>query len=217
MRALAKSLLLAPGRRPFRIRLGLFRGLRLAIDPACETTLLLGLYEVETAPLLRRSARHMRSMIDVGAGYGEMTAWALRHAMVEKVLAYDPKPERWPVFQTNMELNGVSNDSRLVAVADYFPGEPGSEDLLLSLPEPVLMKLDVDGAEFAVLHQIRRVLQQRRFQVLVETHSLELDGDCRCFLAELGYHVRTVPQAWWRRWIPERRPIGFNQWLWAER
>jgi predicted RNA methylase len=217
MRSIIKRILLGAGRRPRRIWTGLFGGLRLSIDPASETTLLFGLYESETIPFLRRAGRTMKTMIDVGAGYGEMTAWALKHSSTEKVLAFDPKPERWPVFRENMALNGFSDDARLVPVADFFPGNVASEEMLLSLPEPVVMKLDVDGAEMDVLEAIGGVLRRRRFALLVETHSEELDSRCRKFLEDLGYKVTVISQAWWRKWIPEQRPIGFNRWLWAEK
>jgi precorrin-6B methylase 2 len=217
MKSTLKKIIFGNGRRPFLVRCGLFRGLRLSIDPACETTLLLGLYEAETSALLRRAGRTMKSLIDVGAGYGELTAWALSQPNTERVMAFDPKPERWSVFRENMALNGFLDDTRLVPVADFFPGNVASEEMLLSLPEPVVMKLDVDGAEMVVLEAIGGVLRRRRFALLVETHSEELDSRCRKFLEDLGYKVTVISQAWWRKWIPEQRPIGFNRWLWAER
>ena len=217
MKSIIKKMFLGSGRQPRRVWTGLFRDLRLSIDPASETTLLFGLYEVETIPFLRRAGRTMKTMIDVGAGYGEMTAWALRQSNTARVLAFDPKPERWPVFRENMALNGFSDDARLVPVADFFPGKVANEEMLLSLPEPVVMKLDVDGAEMDVLEAIAGALRQRRFALLVETHSEDLDASCRKLLQDLGYKVAMIPQAWWRKWIPEQRPIGFNRWLWAEK
>lgn len=156
-------------------------------------------------------------MIDVGAGYGEMTVWALRQPKMERVLAFDPKPERWPIFRTNMELNGYTSDPRLSAFEEFFPGDESIINSLASLPEPVLLKIDVDGAELDVLRAIPGFLSSKRVFLLLETHSAQLDADCRSFLEDLGYAVVIVPQAWWRRFLPEQRPIGFNRWLWAER
>lgn len=195
---------------------GLYGGLRLFIDSSCEITLLLGLYEAETTPFLRRAGGVMRSMVDVGAGYGEMAAWALKHPNVEKVLAFDPKLERWPIFQENMSLNGFRDDPRLLIYQDFFPGSESVVVSLLALPEPVLIKIDIDGAELKVLHEIHDFLSQKRIFLLLETHSKSLDTECRRFLECLGFVVNSVPKAWWRRFAPERRPIGFNQWLWAK-
>jgi len=217
MKSTLKKLLLGSGRRPCRIWTGLFGGLRLSIDPATETTLLLGLYEAETTPFLKRAGRRMRSMIDIGAGYGEMTAWALKQPHTLRVLAFEPGAARWPIFRTNMELNGFADDARLLPVADLFSGNADQAAMLLSLPEPVLMKLDVDGAEMEVLKSVGSVLRQRNFFLLVETHSVELDCDSRSFLESHGYRVTEISQAWWRTILPERRPTGFNRWLWAER
>lgn len=217
IKALFKKVVFGEGRRPCRIHRGLFRGLSLSVDPASETSLLLGLYEAETLPFLRKAGRGMKSMIDVGAGYGEMTAWALMQPHTERVLAFDPKPERWPIFRTNMELNGYASDPRLSAFEEFFPGDESIINSVGSLPEPVLLKIDVDGAELDVLRAIRGFLSSKRIRLLLETHSVELDADCGSFLEELGYGVAVVPQAWWRRFIPEQRPIGFNRWLWAER
>lgn len=217
IKALFKKVVFGEGRRPCQINRGLFRGLSLSVDPASETSLLLGLYEAETLPFLRKAGRSMKTMIDVGAGYGEMTAWALRQPTTERVLAFDPKPERWPVFQQNMELNRYARDPRLSAFEDFFPGNEDTIASLSSLPEPMLLKIDVDGAELDVLRAIRGFLSSRRVFLLLETHSEELDAECGSFLEELGYDVAVVPQAWWRRFIPEQRPIGFNRWLWAQK
>ncbi len=214
MKRLTKRLLFGEGRRPCRIRLGLFRGLRLSVDPSCETSLLLGLYEAETTSALRKMGERARAVIDVGAGYGELTAWALKQRSVERVCAFDPKAERWSVFRENMELNGFAQDARLSAECDFFPGP--SSAWVSSLPEPVLVKIDVDGGEMKLLQDLRGVLQRKKFDLLIETHSEELDLGCRTLLEECGYQVRIIPQAWWRRWIPERRPVGFNRWLCAD-
>jgi hypothetical protein len=116
-----------------------------------------------------------------------------------------------------MELNGYASDPRLSSFEEFFPGDESIINLLASLPEPVPLKIDVDGAELDVLRAIRGFLSSRRVFLLLETHSEELDAECGSFLEELGYDVAVVPQAWWRRFIPEQRPIGFNRWLWAER
>lgn len=214
-----KKLLLGSGRRGRRIPFGLYRGLTLSIDPASEMGLWLGLYEAETTPWLRSAGRRACSLIDVGAGYGEMTAWALRQPRIEKVLAYDSKPQRWMVFRENLAHNALTGDQRLSAVEGWFLGGDDDERSLAAvqaLPEPVLLKVDVDGGEEAILRKLQEVLRAKQMFVLLETHSEDLDRACRDLLAQAGYKVGRIAPAWWRRVVKERRPIGFNQWLVAE-
>jgi len=220
MKSFLKHALLGHGRTGRRIPFGLYRGLTLSIDPASEMRLWLGLYEAETTSWLRAAGRQARSLVDVGAGYGEMTVWGLSQPIMKKVLAYDSKPERWPVFRENLALNGLPGDRRLSAVEGMFLGGEDDERSLAALqalPEPVLMKIDVDGGEEAILQKIAQVLPAKRMLVLIETHSEALDRACRQLLTEGGYHVRSIKPAWWRAIIKEHRPIGFNQWIVAER
>jgi precorrin-6B methylase 2 len=214
MNSFLKHALLGHGRKGRRIPFGLYRGLTLSIDPASEMGLWLGLYEAETTSWLRAAGRQARSLVDVGAGYGEMTVWGLSQPVMEKVLAYDSKPERWPVFRENLAHNGLTGDRRLSAVEGMFLGGEDDERSLAALqalPDPVLMKIDVDGGEEAILQKLGQVLSAKRMLVLIETHSEAFYRACRQFVSEGGYNVRSIATAWWRRVVWERRQIGFNQ------
>jgi hypothetical protein len=79
------------------------------------------------------------------------------------------------------------------------------------------LKVDVDGAEMLVLEGARKVLSQGDVDVLVETHSAALERQCIEFLSHCRYRCAVIPNAWWRRLIPEQRPIEHNRWLWATR
>jgi precorrin-6B methylase 2 len=215
-----KQLLFGRGRRGCKIPLGLYRGLVLSIDPSSETMFFFGLYEAETTRWLKNAGRRSRSLIDVGAGRGEMDVWGLQLPRMERVLAYDASPDRWPIFRENLRLNGLTGDPRLTAVEGYFPaqGDPQNLiDLLSPLPEPVLLKIDVDGGEEAILEHMRPLLAMKEMLILVETHSKTLDRNCAGLLRECGYDVRQIGPGWYRRFVPERRPIDFNQWLVAEK
>lgn len=215
-----KRLILGKGRAGRRIPVGLYKGLTLSIDPATESNFYFGLYERETAPLLRKAGRVARSLIDVGAGCGELTVWGLSHPNIERVLAYDSSPERWPIFFENLRLNGVSGDDRLQAEQAMFLGRNKTdvaEEVLGELPEPILFRIDVDGGEQEIIESMLSVLRRKRSLLLIETHSRELDQGCFTLLSNLGYNVTRIAPAWWRKIIPEQRPLGFNRWLWAER
>lgn len=219
LKKLLKKSLLGTGRRGRRIPFGLYKGLTLSIDPAAESLFYLGLYERETYAWLRRAIARAATVIDAGAGCGELSMWAMRHPQIERVLAYDSSPARWPIFEENRRLNGFEGDARLVGIQGMFLG-PESEpawQLLGQLPEPILLKIDVDGGEVAILQALHDVLRRKQCLFLIETHSKELDRGCRSLLEQAEYRVSEVNPAWWRCLVPEQRPADFNRWLVAER
>lgn len=213
-----KACVFGTARRPMRIRAGLYRGLTLALDPTCELSYFFGTFERETQPWLRDAISRARSVVDVGAGSGELVAWSLAHRQIERVVAYEPDRNRWPVFHENLRLNRNEEDERLVSFQREFLGTESQQDLALlnSLPEPILLKIDIDGGEQAVLSQMSATLVNQRCLVLVETHSRQLHAACELLLRDAGYVVRQVPQARWRCLLRETR-MDFNQWLVAER
>lgn len=220
VKTLVKKLLLGEGRKGRRIPLGLFRGLTLSIDPAVETNIYLGLYERETYSWLREAGKQARSLVDVGAGVGELTLWGLAHDDIRRVLAYDPAPHRWEWLRENLRLNGRLADPRLSLIEDYFLGSSRTEEdqrILQDIPEPVLFKIDVDGGEEAILRELMPMLRGKQCLFLIETHSRALDAACGSMLAENGYRVSSIRPAWWRRFLPENRSLEFNQWLVARK
>jgi precorrin-6B methylase 2 len=219
LKSLIKRCLLGTGRRGRTIPFGLYKGLRLSIDPAVESLFYLGLYERETNTWLQNAIQRAATVVDAGAGCGELSMWALRHPNVKQVLAYDSSSTRWPIFEENARLNGFKGDSRLKGIHGMFLG-PDSEPamhVLGSVPEPILMKIDVDGGEEAILEALHDVLRSKKCLFLIETHSRQLDDACRALLDHAGYRVSVINPAWWRCFVPEQRPADFNRWLVAER
>ncbi len=213
-----KKLVLGDGRKGRKIPFGLYRGLTLSIDPAGDAAFFLGTYERETTAWLSQSKKHARTVIDVGTGCGELTAWALASSSIRHVVAVDASSHRWPIFWENMRLNGFANDGRLLTSAGTFldDGDPlAIERTFENLPEPILLKLDIDGGEEEICRKMKAVLRKKNFLLLIETHSRGLDSACYAILSEAGYRVERIGRAWWRRFIPERRPLDFNQWLTA--
>jgi predicted RNA methylase len=216
MKEALKRLLFGRGRRIRKIPLGLFAGLNLSVDPGSESSLWLGLYEAELTSWLRRAGRQARSVVDVGAGHGELTAWALRQPRVEKVLAYEPDQARWPVMAENLQANGFSRDKRLQMVKDFLTPARAPQDLR-NLPEPVLLKLDVEGAEKEILENLQDLLGRKLFLILVEVHSAAIRKETEARVRASGYRVTSIPRGWWRCLLPERRILDFNQWFVAEK
>jgi hypothetical protein len=73
----------------------------------------------------------------------------------------------------------------------------------------------VDGGEMEVLRSGEALLKSTTVDLLVETHSLQLEEQCLSYLASLGFACSVIRNAWWRVIIPEHRPIGHNRWIWA--
>lgn len=219
MKNYLKRILLGKGRRGRRIPLGLYRGLTLSIDPATETNFYLGLYEAETTPWLRSAIRNCASLIDVGAGCGELSLWGLSKPWIRKVVAYDSAEARWPIFEENLRLNRFQSDPRFVAKKRMFAIDEGPEalvELFQHLPGPILLKIDVDGGEEVVLQEMRRKFEPTKLKIFLETHTAALDENCFQILLDYGFTPRRILPAWWRKIHRERRPHEFNQWIVTE-
>jgi hypothetical protein len=201
-----------------RIPVGPARGVTFAAEPAetASADMWVGLFESEIAPYVRRFARPGVTSVDVGtnSGYYALTFAARCRA---PVLAYEPDPAARERLARNLALNpsvAPFVDLHASAVGDV-PGD-GIVRLDDELADgaairPVgLLKVDVDGPEVEVLAGARRLLAERRPQVIVETHSPELERDCARLLAEAGYRSRVVAP---RRLLAQDRPGTHNRWL----
>jgi hypothetical protein len=81
----------------------------------------------------------------------------------------------------------------------------------LDLPWPGLLKIDVEGAEAAVLRGASAVLD-RRPALVIETHGARVEAECAELLAARGYRLTVVGQ---RRRLKEHRAPD-NRWLVCE-
>jgi hypothetical protein len=217
-----KSRLLPRGSAPRKIPFGLFRGLRLRLDFASQLQVYLGLWERETYPFARHAASHCQSSIDIGACRGEFTLLFLSQPAMQNVIAVEPWPPNIDLLHDNLALNQKHADPRLQICTRKLGSIPSSDTLSLDDLAPYIagslfIKIDVDGAERDILQSGRQLLDRPGVTLLIETHSLELENDCLSFLESMGYQCQIIPNAWWRRLIPEDRPIAHNRWLSASR
>lgn len=216
-----KASVMPAGARPRSIPLGLYRGLRLEIDFHSQTQIFLGLWERETHRLLRDALGRVVWLIDVGAGCGELALLFARSSRVRLVHAIEPQAAAREALLRNLALNpGI--DARKLVIHDRPAGRESNERLMrldeLNTPSgPGLVKIDVDGAELEVLGGARGFLVRKDVVWLIETHSAELERNCIEILSSQGLEACIIPNAWWRRIIPEHRPGAHNRWLWAQR
>ena len=209
-----------PGARPRRVPFGLFRGLVLELDLRCQSQIYLGLFERETYRWIRRALRQCAWAIDVGAANGELSVCMLRASRAEHVFAFEPQPAELATLRRNLAYNGCSDDNRLVVVEKLAgradeAGCVALDDLPIDRAKRGFIKIDVDGAELTVLESAHALLETATIDVLLETHSLDLERRAMAFLSERGYACTVIANAWWRALVPEQRPIQHNRWLWA--
>ncbi len=215
--------LLPAGRRARPVRSGLFKGIRLALDlHGGDLQMYAGLYERETFPWLRRLLRGCQGAIDVGAAKGELSLLCLRQPGMRRVVAVEPAKTECALLQANLALNHLTGDPRFWLHLGFAGrGSPPRwrtlDELAAEVPAPLFIKIDVDGPEAEVLATGSETLFRRDCRLLIETHSVTAETVCQRQLLASGYVIQIIPNAWWRRFIPERRTIPHNRWLAAWR
>ena len=217
-----KKTIVQPGAKPITMKYGLGRGLKMVIDPAHKTQRIYGLDELEIATAIRKYALQAKTIVDIGANDGYYTLTLAILNPDAKVFSCEPEPEMRQKCLKNLELNGLKFDERITWV-DKFIGLETSYDfisldeLLKSQATPLLLKIDIDGGELEALQSGENILKDKKCLLIVETHSKKLEEDCISFLSGLGYKCRIIPNAWWRVFIPEYRPIEHNRWFLASK
>lgn len=220
-----KMRLLGEGLRPRRIRCGIARGLVMQIDPAAKTQRILGLDEREIQSTFLDFARWAEVLVDIGASDGYYSLIFHKHNPRGAIHLIDANPvfaaEQREHFAANFQglPANIQLHTRFVAPPEAAP-EPGklvlSRDLELK-GQRVFFKVDVDGWELDILRSAEALLRETECRFLVETHSAELERECQTFLEARGFKVTIIHNAWWRTFIPERRPIAHNRWFSAVR
>jgi hypothetical protein len=208
--------------RPHRIFSGAMRGVKLELNLARQTQIWLGLSERETHRWLKIFTRDLKSAVDVGAAEGEYGIYFLMKTPAEIVITFDPDSENEERFDANLMLNRCLADSRLIRLRKFVgqrrePEWCRLDEFASVLKGPCFVKIDVDGGEVDVLESGVGLLEKMEVRFLVETHSIELERDCCAFLRGRGFDVHIIPNAWWRLFVPERRPIAHNRWLFAHK
>ncbi|HAN45491.1 MAG TPA: hypothetical protein DCQ32_02955 [Cyanobacteria bacterium UBA8156] len=215
-----KNRLVAKGMFPYRVPLGLYQSLHLYLDLSTQSQVYAGLWERETYPWLRQAARRAQWVVDVGAGKGELCLFFAQHSTAHRIVAVEPQASETGWIEANCQLNPPAWRQRIEIQQKCIgrstdPGYVALDDLGLALTESGFIKVDVDGFEMEVLQSGEHLLREGKVDLLVETHSPQLEKDCVAWLTARGYECQIVDNAWWRFLIPEQRPLELNRWLWA--
>ena len=83
----------------------------------------------------------------------------------------------------------------------------------ISSQNPLLQKMDVDGAEQQILNGAKAINALSDVRWLIETHSGRLELHCDRILRDADFRTTIIPNAPWRIFLPELRPIDHNRWM----
>lgn len=177
----------------------------------------LGTYEFEKQKLFEKKVKKGDIVFDIGAQAGFYTLLAAGLVGEKgKVFAFEPVPDNILCLKKHIELNNYKNIFvREEAVSDksgivYFErgksnftgriGENGelkinavSLDDLISqnkLPVPNVLKIDVEGAEAAVLKGASSTIKKYRPDIFLSIHGEEKSDELINFFKNVGYNLQ---------------------------
>lgn len=213
----AKRALFGSGRRPRSVWLGPLAGAKFVTDPMHDSHRIVGVYEREISAHFRRLARLAGGVVDVGTNDGYYAIAAAVLNPQAKVVGYEGNAAHEPIFRENLAANGLAAD-RVQFVASFVGSSFVTLDAAAKdLPKPLLIKIDVEGAEADVLKSGPLALAEPKTMVIIETHSLDLERECVAILQGHGFRTQIITPGWYRAIIREVRPLAHNQWLIAEK
>lgn len=179
----------------------------------------LGWYERQKQQELARSLRPGMVALDIGANVGFYTL--LSSVLVGpqgRVYAFEPVPRNLEYLRRHVNLNRLENVEILSLALGETSGEAWFDDTLgdsqgkLSstgrlrvqvatlddlvvsgrVQPPDVLKIDVEGAEAAVLRGALQLLDRHHPRIFLATHGSSEHADCLALLRKLGYRVSSL-------------------------
>ena len=211
---------------PMRVWRGPFRGARVVMNPRASLRKSLGLYEHELNDWIETALRQVTRVLDVGANDGYFTfgcAAAFRRlGIAGEIIGFEAQAQHVRELRSSVaaqEAGGVSIDIRHAFVGARTGGEVlALDDLAMADRSKTLIKLDVEGAEEAVIAgaaswlqpgnlfviEVHRAEFIDRLQATFKSRGLSLDLVEQQPLPILGREERD-PDNWWLVSTLERR------------
>lgn len=180
----------------------------------------LGTFERPEQEAFARTVRPGDVVFDLGANAGFYTLLSAKLAgPTGRVVAFEPVPRNLGYLRRHLAINGCENVTVVAAaVADrlgrarFHDGPAHTVGALADEGEaiegeyevdvttiddvagvvPKVIKIDVEGAEAAVLRGARRVLREVRPILLLSTHSTALREECTALLREARYAIQPM-------------------------
>ena len=197
---------------------GALRGKRWIVGSATHGCWL-GSYEYTKQRLFERRVAAGDVVYDVGANVGFYTLLAsVLVGPTGQVVAVEPFPRNVSYLRRHLALNAVTNVTVIEGAAHDHCGvigvtdgpdscqirvdEAGAlrvrsftlDDLTFhdGLPAPTAIKIDVEGAEGAVLRGARRLLTENGPLIFLSTHGPDVHTESCRLLSEFGYRLRPI-------------------------
>jgi FkbM family methyltransferase len=184
---------------------------------ATRSSFFFGNYEPEQTQLFERYVRPGSVVYDIGAHYGYYSLLSSTLAGDSgTVIAFEPSPANLARLRRHLELNRCVN-VRIIekAISDsegtaHFETRTGSgvghladdgplevrvtrlDTVADELPQPDVIKIDVEGAEMGVLEGGLLTLTAAKPVIFLSVHGPELKKRCTEFLERLGYTLSQV-------------------------
>jgi hypothetical protein len=180
------------------------------IDFQHHATLYLGRYEREITPHFRRFLKKGFRCFDVG-GQGGYDALLMGKLTGGSVVTFECDHD----YAEELRETAALNRFPITVVEAYVGDSDGPGRITLDAAAstnfvPDFIKIDVEGAEEAVLRGANHIMTERKPSMIVEVHGIAEEERCRKILFEQGYSIETVNQ---RRFGKEHRPLTHNRWL----
>ncbi len=207
-----------PDKEKQKILSGPSKGMYVKYDVNHRFQHLLGIYEREIYPWLKKGMQRAEVLIDIGANDGYYILGFLKTG--KKVIACEPGSIVDELLH-NAGMNGYDKSDKFIVErrlvgSQVSPGFVSIEDLVKNFTSPLFFLVDIDGGEFDLLGSCGSNFDHRSASWLIETHTQELENNCITYLREKRYKVTIIKNGWWRSMIPEQRPLNHNRWLFAE-
>lgn len=179
--------------------------------------LICGTYEPAQSRLFQQHVLADSVVFDLGANVGYYTLLAAKLAHRGQIVAFEPEPRNAAFLRANIAVNSCRNISvRELAVAEAsgtarfkmgsgtgtgsLSGEGDLQVKLVSLDEfvadsglqPTHLKIDVEGAEGAVLCGGLETLATLRPTIFLSTHGPTAHRDCCEILRDLNYDLQPI-------------------------
>ena len=217
-RLLRSPLRLIPGNTVVPILQGRLRGKKWIVGSSSHGCWLRS-YEHRKRLLFEKTVVEGGCVFDVGANVGFYTLLAsVIVGAGGSVFAFEPAPSNVAYLREHLRLNEVRNVEVFeVAVSDHEGQEhfelgghntlgrlSASGQLVVNCARldemsarygfraPDMMKIDVEGAELAVLQGASRLLAASHPAIFLATHGAEVHGECCRLLRGLGYVLESI-------------------------
>jgi predicted RNA methylase len=172
---------------------------------------------MELSKYTRSLIRRGDTCFDVG-GYDGYFALVYSRLSGAHAYCFESDDQRAAQIRDNVALNPKIAE-RISLLETYVADGSGTAPRIDSLddlvargviPTPDFVKIDVEGAESAVLSGASKLLRESRPNLIIETHSEQLGGECVALLHAAGYaHTIVKP----RTFLREHRGSGHNEWV----